>query len=154
MNWPDRKFCTLISFHVLSWKGENRFLGRLFFCKSNTGNFFYSLIFYLSLVGILTAQRWWRFPWPNLRDVNRNSYPARHFISWILWLVRWNRIFILDWVTNLGEGKLKFKQPILNLKKLNPCGILSVIEELVKYPYLPTPPLEQDMTQGQFLSGV
>ena len=30
----------------------------------------------------------------------------------------------------------------------------SLKQNFIAYPYLPTPPLGQDMTQGQFLSGV
>ena len=34
------------------------------------------------------------------------------------------------------------------------CYIIEVDEFLIMLSYLPTPPLGQDMTQGQFLSGV
>ena len=33
-------------------------------------------------------------------------------------------------------------------------SLFNVISTFFSYPYLPTPPLGQDMTQGQFLSGV
>ena len=60
--------------------------------------------------------------------------------------------FSLRWETSLGEGTtLTLKLGILHLKNelvSNSDGSAEV------WYYLPTPPLGQDMTQGQFLSGV
>ena len=48
----------------------------------------------------------------------------------------------------------------INRKKMQgfelsfPGLFLRIYAEIVSLSYLPTPPLEQDMTQGQFLSGV
>ena len=42
-----------------------------------------------------------------------------------------------------GEGIL-----VMNIK------IQLILQRIFTYPYLPTPPLGQDMIQGQFLSGV
>ena len=47
---------------------------------------------------------------------------------------------------NIVEFTIYFKAPF--------CKIFHCLGCLMAYPYLPTPPLGQDMTQGQFLSRV
>ena len=58
--------------------------------------------------------------------------------------------YFIDYTT-LSMNK---KQTPLSLKKVISESLRTIEEKSLLLSYLPTPPLRQDMTQGQFLSGV
>ena len=104
--------------------------------------------------------------WNVLRWGNRWLQKAEFWRNGLLWGREddaWMKTQMsgrLPWEAG-GQFLNIFAVKLLNFKKMTPCfleinnmgrGDVCPYESLLSY--LPTPPLGQDMTQGQFLSGV